>query len=81
VTFNNLPFLATAVVLADANQCIAIIDVDTIGFDDEWTGKILDGVESLVEFLAIMFVCRPRTLTRVGIPFVCPPSAPGWTWC
>jgi neutral ceramidase len=43
----DLPFLTTALVLADANQSIAIIDVDTIGFDDAWTRTILDAVEKL----------------------------------
>jgi hypothetical protein len=45
----DVPLLATALVLADASRSIAIVDVDTIGFDDEWTQKILDAVESLTK--------------------------------
>ncbi len=44
---SDLPLYATALVLKDARQTVAIIDVDAIGFDPEWTGKILDAVASL----------------------------------
>jgi hypothetical protein len=43
----DLPLYATALVLADSAQSIAIIDVDAIGFDAEWTGKIIDAVAEL----------------------------------
>lgn len=44
---SDLPFYATALVLRDGSQTIAIVDVDSIGFDPEWTGKILDAIVSL----------------------------------
>ncbi|HUQ92356.1 MAG TPA: neutral/alkaline non-lysosomal ceramidase N-terminal domain-containing protein [Bryobacteraceae bacterium] len=44
---SDLPFYATALVLQDARQTIAILDVDSIGFDPEWTTRILDAVSSL----------------------------------
>ena len=43
----DLPFYATALVLADSDASVAIIDVDAIGFDEEWTRKILDAVVQL----------------------------------
>ena len=43
----DLPLYATALVLADSAQSIAIIDVDSIGFDGEWTAKIIDAVVEL----------------------------------
>lgn len=41
---SDLPFYATALVLQDGNQTVAILDVDSIGFDPEWTKRILDAV-------------------------------------
>ena len=38
----DLPFYATALVFRDAGLTVAIIDVDSIGFDPEWTRRILD---------------------------------------
>lgn len=43
----DLPFYASALVLRDARQSVAIIDVDSIGFDPEWTQRILDAVAAL----------------------------------
>jgi hypothetical protein len=43
----DMPFYATALVLARENITAAIVDVDAIGFDAEWTGKILDRIVSL----------------------------------
>jgi hypothetical protein len=43
----DLPFYATALILSDGAQQVAIVDVDSIGFDAEWTGKIIDEIESL----------------------------------
>lgn len=40
----DLPFYATALVVSDSHQSVAIIDVDAIGFDQEWTKRILDAV-------------------------------------
>lgn len=40
----DLPFYATALVLEGSGQEVAIIDVDAIGFDEEWTRRILDAV-------------------------------------
>jgi hypothetical protein len=44
---SDLPLYATALVLRDASQTVAIIDVDSIGFDPEWTRRILDATASL----------------------------------
>src|SRR5258707_9557189 len=41
------PFYATALVLKDAHRSVAIIDVDSIGFDPEWTECILDAVAAI----------------------------------
>ncbi len=46
-TAADMPFYATALVVADGNQQIAIVDVDAIGFDMEWTAKILDAIVGL----------------------------------
>ena len=43
----DLPLYATALVLRDNQQTVAIIDVDSIGFDPEWTSRILDATASL----------------------------------
>lgn len=43
----DLPFYATALVFRDAGLTVAIIDVDSIGFDPEWTRRILDAVVGL----------------------------------
>src|SRR6266567_1724337 len=43
----DLPFYATALVIADSSQEVAIVDVDAIGFDHEWTEKILAAIASL----------------------------------
>jgi hypothetical protein len=43
----DLPLYATALVLRDSNKSVAIIDVDSIGFDSEWTLRILDAVAGL----------------------------------
>src|ERR1700682_4392156 len=40
----DLPLFATALVISDSTQSLAIIDVDTIGFDASWTAKILDSI-------------------------------------
>jgi len=45
----DLPFYATALVLADENQSIAIVDVDAIGFDTEWTQKIIGAIHELTK--------------------------------
>ena len=43
----DLPLYATALVLAGSGQKAAIVDVDAIGFDAEWTTKILDAIAGL----------------------------------
>ena len=43
----DLPLYATALVLRDAVKSVAILDVDAIGFDGEWTTKIIDAVSGL----------------------------------
>ncbi len=40
----DLPLYATALALSDEEQTALIIDVDAIGFNAEWSGKILDAV-------------------------------------
>lgn len=42
-----MPLYATALVLADGDGQVAIVEADAIGFDWEWTGKILDAIVSL----------------------------------
>lgn len=44
---SDLPFYATALVLRSADQTVAIVDVDSIGFDPEWTSRILEAIVSL----------------------------------
>src|SRR5216683_2809578 len=43
----DLPLYATALVLRDARKSVGIIDVDSIGFDPEWTLRILDAVAGM----------------------------------
>ncbi|MFN0102213.1 MAG: neutral/alkaline non-lysosomal ceramidase N-terminal domain-containing protein [Bryobacteraceae bacterium] len=43
----DLPLYATALLLRDAHLSVAIIDIDSIGFDPEWTGRIVDAVSNL----------------------------------
>lgn len=43
----DMPFLATALVLSDGGESVAIIDADAIGFDAEWTSRILDAIAKL----------------------------------
>ena len=43
----DLPLYATALVLAGSGVRVAIVDVDAIGFDAEWTAKILDAIVDL----------------------------------
>jgi hypothetical protein len=55
----DLPLYATALVLADENHSIAIVDVDAIGFDQEWTQKIIAAIQELTNIPAarIRFSC------------------------
>src|SRR5258708_21760832 len=43
----DIPLFATALVLQDPRQSVAIIDVDSIGFDPEWTLRILNAVAGM----------------------------------
>jgi Neutral/alkaline non-lysosomal ceramidase, N-terminal len=43
----DMPFFATALVLSDGEEQVAILDVDAIGFDREWTDRILDATAAL----------------------------------
>jgi hypothetical protein len=43
----DLPLYATALALSDGHQKALIIDVDVIGFNAEWNGKVLDAVAGL----------------------------------
>ncbi len=56
---SDLPLFATALVLADDAGPIAIIDVDSIGFNDEWTAKILAAIVALtgIPLERIRFSC------------------------
>ena len=44
---SDLPFYATALVVSTSDVSAVIIDVDSIGFDKEWTVKIIDTVAEL----------------------------------
>jgi hypothetical protein len=43
----DMPFYATALVVSDGEEPAAIVDVDAIGFDREWTDRILDAIAAL----------------------------------
>jgi neutral ceramidase len=43
----DLPLLATALAVSDSRHMALIIDVDAIGFNAEWSGKILDAVVAM----------------------------------
>ena len=43
----DMPFLATALVLADGEEQVTILDADAIGFDQYWTDRILDATTAL----------------------------------
>jgi hypothetical protein len=43
----DMPFYATALALVQGNERVVIVDADAIGFDTEWTGKILSAVSGL----------------------------------
>jgi hypothetical protein len=43
----DLPLYATALALSDSRETALIIDVDAIGFNAEWSGRILDAVAAM----------------------------------
>src|SRR5437773_7092114 len=43
----DMPLYATALVVSDTQKSVAVIDADAIGFDTEWTNKIMDAVVEL----------------------------------
>ena len=43
----DMPFYASALVLSDGNEMAIIADVDAIGFDAEWTNKIISSIVEL----------------------------------
>jgi hypothetical protein len=43
----DIPFFATALVLCDGDESVAILDLDAIGFDREWTERILKATTEL----------------------------------
>ena len=43
----DLPLYATALVLSGSGETVAIVDVDAIGFDAEWTTNILNAISEL----------------------------------
>jgi hypothetical protein len=42
-----MPLYVTALVISDTTQSVALIDTDAIGFDRQWTDKIVDSVVKL----------------------------------
>jgi hypothetical protein len=54
----DLPLLATALVLSDGSESVAILDVDAIGFDREWTDRIVNATAELA--------CLPRDRIRLS---------------
>jgi hypothetical protein len=45
----DMPFFATALVLSGGDERVAILDVDAIGFNKEWTDRILDATTELTD--------------------------------
>src|ERR1700683_4603736 len=43
----DMSFFATALALSNDEETIAIVDVDAIGFDGEWTNRIVAEIQSL----------------------------------
>ncbi len=43
----DMPFYATALALSDDHGMAIVVDADAIGFDAEWTNKIIDAIESV----------------------------------
>src|SRR5579862_701317 len=43
----DMPFYARALVLSESNETAVIVDVDAIGFDAEWTNKIIAAIVEL----------------------------------
>jgi hypothetical protein len=43
----DMPMYATALVLASESEPLAIVDIDSIGFDAEWTAKVRDAIADL----------------------------------
>src|SRR5437879_4059854 len=46
---SDMPLCATALVLSNGDLSVAIVDVDSIGFDLEWTGKIAHAIVNLTK--------------------------------
>jgi neutral/alkaline ceramidase-like enzyme len=46
---SDMPLYATALVVSDTQTTVAIVDVDAIGFDVEWTTKIIDAVVAVTK--------------------------------
>ena len=42
-----MPFYASALVLSDGNELAVVADIDAIGFDAEWTDKIIRAIVEL----------------------------------
>jgi hypothetical protein len=45
----DVPFYATALVLSDGNETAVLVDADAIGFDAEWTNKIVAAIVDLTQ--------------------------------
>jgi neutral ceramidase len=41
----DMPFFATALALSDDNELVLIVEADAIGFDMEWTNKIIAAIQ------------------------------------
>lgn len=46
-SYADIPLYSTALVLADEAESTIILDVDSIGFNEEWTEKIISAVENM----------------------------------
>jgi hypothetical protein len=71
---SDFPLYATALVISDGELSVAIVDVDSIGFDIEWTTKIIDAIVAATELQRdhIRFSCThthsgPNTFRLVTI--------------
>ena len=77
----DLPLYATALVLEGSGEKVAIVDVDAIGFDAEWTGKILDAICELTRLPRerVRFSCTHTHPNRMPILLPCCSRTPATT--
>ena len=55
----DMPFYATALLLSDGSEAVVIVDADSIGFNAEWTNKIVLAIAELTQIprARIRFSC------------------------